>query len=308
MLPINATRPALLKVAIPTLLGLVLTACLSTPTRNHYIKSAEGQFDSPPILPALNKADSKGSVSVGLIGEYKSPPSIELPIGELNGFGSDSVSKAYRSQYNLNQDPVGIGFLIQGSPHEIFDWFVTTGIRPSFSVLRSLTVGAGLTVPFPFLNIRVAPSLGIHTYKTRFVDSVIARYDGVTPLFGGSSGGFTYDTTVYRIDQRLRRTGITRAWSVSIWPGSNLIGPWTPYLQYQTQWIGMEAERSEFAIPKKVMNLRGSTFAVGLDYAFNQSFSVNTRAARESLRNGFGSDVYYRFESVIGIRIRTKDP
>jgi|GEM_PF-6520044 len=275
---------------------MYLTSCAPAP-RNHYVKTADAKIASVPLVPAVNRHDLNRSTTIALHAEYRNSSRLELPIRAVTERQPDPGGHLFRSRYNVKQNPIGIGLEWRQSPHKVVDWFFTGSANADAAFRGAVLVGAGLTLPFPFANLRVAPAVGLHAYATRTEDSTIAR---VTNIFSDS----TYtDTLIYRQEDRHSRVGTLRTLSVSLWPPNKPDRAWTPYLQYQAYWRAMSANDSDNWVPRKVIELRGHTLAIGLDYVLAKTFSVNTRLSRETVHNGFGSDAFYRVETGLGVRV-----
>lgn len=69
-------------------------------------------------------------------------------------------------------------------------------------------LGLGFTLPFPLLNVRMSPAIGLHAYTYRVVDSVIS-YE--KPLFGSTR----IDTSTHVLSGPARRLGLVGSFSVS---------------------------------------------------------------------------------------------
>lgn len=276
-----------------------LIGCSPAP-RNHYVRTAEASIASIPLVPAVNRHDVNRSATIALRAEYRSPSRLELPIQAVTEKQPDPGGHLFRSRYKVNQGPIGVGLEWRQSPHRIIDWFVTGSANADATFRGAVLVGAGLTLPLPFANLRIAPAVGLHAYATRTEDSTIAR---VTNIFSDS----TYtDTLIYQQDDRYSRVGTLRSISVSLWPPNKVDRAWTPYLHYQVHWRGMSANDSDNSVPRKVIELRGHTMAIGMDYVLGKTFIVNARLSRESMNNGFGSDASYRIETGLGVRLPTR--
>jgi hypothetical protein len=213
--------------------------------------------------------------------------------------GPEPGGQSFRGRYKVNQPALGFGFQVQDNLHQLFDWFFMGSATADPSIRGVALVGAGLTLPFPLVNVRLSPAVGLHTYTNRTVDSThIYR-----PPFMFSDGYM--DTIIYHQEKKRPTFGPMRVLSVSMWPPANEHRKWTPYLQYQTHWMGMSANDSDNYVPRGILNLRGHTFAAGLDYTVGKTFTVNTRIARESQGNMFGSATNHRIESGFGVRLPT---
>jgi len=278
---------------------LQITGCAPDP-RNHYLRTAEATISSIPLVPAVNRHDDNESVTFALRAEYRTPSQLDIPIRAVTETQPDPGSRLFRSRYKVDQSPVGVGFELRENSHQIIDWFVTGSANADTKIRGALLAGAGLTLPFPFINLRAAPAVGFHTYTLRTEDSTIIQR---TNIF---TNGTYKDTLIYRQKNKSPNFGTLRSISVSMWPPKNPERPWTPYFQYQAHWLGMSANDSDNSVPKKIIELRGQTLAVGLDYAVGKTFVVNTRLSRESMNNHFGSDAYYRIESGFGMRLSTE--
>src|SRR5690606_11785909 len=102
------------------------------------------------------------------------------------------------------------GIDLREKPFEIVDVYASADMTFGAGRRGAGLLGAGVTIPFPLLNVRLSPAIGLHGYTNRLEDSVITH--GET-LFGSSYR----DTSLHVIENRKVRMGIVGSFSVSAW-------------------------------------------------------------------------------------------
>lgn len=274
-------------------LALCVTGCLST--YNHYVKSAEAAPASIPLVPAVLPSGNTEKTEVSLRGGYQGPTRREFVTKPVYETTPEPGSQGFRGDYVLRRNAYSLGIDMRHIQNDLVDWYVTAGADFGTKTRAASLVGLGFTLPFPLLSIRLSPAFGVHGYTNRVVDSVIEHGDLVF-------GGHYSDTSTHVIDNRALRLGLVGSISVSAWlPNPN--GRWTPYIQFQGNWIGMSASDTSVTVPSGIMVLHGRVFAAGVEYTATKSLVWNTRVAGEHLRNRQDGAWGYRVETGLSLRL-----
>lgn len=285
----------LLRMAgVLALFPFLMNGCLSS--YNHYVKSAGANPSSIPLVPAMLPAGEKDRVELSMRAGWNGPTRMNFVTKPVYEADPDPGSQGFRGEYVLRQAPQSFGITLRELHNDQFDWYLSMGSNFGARVRPTGLLGIGFTLPFPHLNVRLSPAFGLHTYTNHVVDSVIEHGE---MLFGGQYA----DTSIHVIDNRSLRLGLVGSVSVSAWLPNPNGRPWTPYLQFQGNWIGMRASDTSVTVPSEIMVMHGRVFAAGVEYTATKSLVWNTRVAGEHLRNRQDGTWGYRVETGLSLRL-----
>lgn len=282
---------------------LATAGCLQSP-RNHYVKSAKTNLASIPLVPAVLPSGKKDEVDLAFRVRQHMPTQTDFITRPVFETTPDPGSDGFRGNYAIRRRPFHIGVDMRQKTLEILDAYASADMSLGAGPRGAGLLGFGVTIPFPLLNVRLSPAFGIHGYTNSVVDSVITHHETSTIGITGSGESTSYsDTTIHVIDNRALRMGLIGSFSVSAWLPNPSGRSWTPYIQYQANWIGMGAKNPVVKVPSDIMILHARIAAVGMEYAPAKSFVWNTRLAAEYLWNRQDGAWGYRAETAIGLRL-----
>lgn len=277
-------------------LSVLTSGCLPS-ARNHYVKSAQTNMSTIPLVPAVLPAGENGKIGVALRAGYRGPTRTDFETRPVVYAKPDPGAEGFRGDYAIRQGQYSVGGELREKAFDIFDWYLTAGANFGTGNRVAGLLGLGFTIPFPQLYIRLSPALGIHGYTNFVSDSVITHAETLW--------GVPYtDTSTHVIENRAMRLGPVGSFTVSAWPPNTSGRAWTPYVQYQANWIGMGAKDENITVtaPSEILVLHTRIVAVGMEYAPAPRITWNIRLAGEYLWNRQDAAWGYRAETGLGLR------
>lgn len=275
-------------------LALVFAGC-STGVSHHYLQSARAGVVAPSTLPAVNLSNGEERPLVGLrigqAGRMRGRATTGQDTSSLHDTlaAMRNVYYAERGNYAIRPERLVIGVDFQLMANRYIDFFMTLEAAPTFEGRGSADVGAGFTLPMPWLRIRFAPALTAHRYRMGVTDSTYTYQD----LYGGG----TVETEEVVREER-DHLGYGMGGSISAWIPETLTGiPLTPFVQLQYNALWLESS----TLPSDIMGLRARSLTGGFDYRTSVGHA-QVRIAREELagmgpgwRSGYRAQTAFLF-------------
>ncbi len=191
---------------------------------HNVVQSAHVTAGDPPVVTNANLREDWGTTAIGLSGSYSGRHRLKTT-SDTDGDQYDSYA-AVPNNYEIDWNRQDFALSLRHTPNRIWDLFLDYNASFQLPYWSNVsTAGVGVTLPFPWLSIRVSPALSMASYRMDVTDSVYQKID-----FGfGSPKDTAYVSRSAGIESEFFWTlGFT------LWPSPTLIDwPFIPYVGYQ---------------------------------------------------------------------------
>ncbi|HAP00244.1 MAG TPA: hypothetical protein DCQ83_09400, partial [Fibrobacteres bacterium] len=280
-------------------LGVFLYLGCGVTYESHYIKSATTAQAELPIITSPNLYDGKKSIVLGMNARY-SPNDRLVTTSDTSYSRSsdpfDNTSLEYRpvpNNYHVywNSTELGLDFKFQSN--EYIDLFLKYNANLDYPAWSHVgAAGGGLTLPFPWLAVRLSPAIAISTYETKVMDSV------------NTSDSYSPDTS-YLITRDYHKREITWMIGFTAWFPPTTHWPLFPYVGYQS---GDRLISEDDYL--RLLSYSDTQWLLGIHYYAGKQYSGNLTISRNEKFNKNGGAAYYKFgvnfEYIIPLRTRTR--